>query len=152
MAEIEKTFFMIKPDGVQRGLTGTILARYEARGLKIVALKFIQVSEDLAERHYAEHKGKPFYDSLMQYITSGPVLVGVLEGLDAVNVNRSMMGQTNPSDSAPGTIRGDFGLEIGRNVIHGSDSIESAQREISLFFTEEEIASYTRIDEKWLYE
>ena len=152
MADMERTFFMIKPDGVHRGLIGNILQRYENKGLKIVAMKFMQIPKELAERHYAEHKGKPFYDKLLQYITSGPVVVGVLEGKAAVNVNRTIMGVTDPVENDVGTIRGDFGLDIGRNVIHGSDSLESADREISLFFNDEELVKYTRLIEQWLYE
>lgn len=152
MVNRERTFFMIKPDGVQRGLIGNILARYEAKGLKIVAMKFMMVSQSLAERHYSEHKGKPFYDKLLHYITSGPVVVGVLEGLEAVNVNRTIMGITDPVQNDVGTIRGDFGLDIGRNVIHGSDSLKSAEREIALFFKDEELVTYTLLDEQWLYE
>lgn len=152
MVNEERTFFMIKPDGVQRGLMGTIISRFETRGLKIVAMKFIQIQRDLAEKHYAEHKGKPFYESLLEYITSGPVLAGVLEGKNSVNIARDMMGKTNPQECQPGTIRGDFGLEIGRNVIHGSDSQKSAEREITLFFNDDEITSYSRIDQQWLYE
>jgi nucleoside-diphosphate kinase len=149
---MEQTFFMIKPDGVQRGLIGVILSRFEARGLKIAALKYISVQKELAEKHYAEHQKKPFYDGLLQYITSGPVVVGVLEGKNAVNVLRTMMGETDPQNSKPGTIRGDFGMEVGRNIIHGSDSIESAEREISLFFKVEEIVKFSHINEQWLYE
>ncbi|UCH90365.1 MAG: nucleoside-diphosphate kinase [Thermoplasmata archaeon] len=149
---MERTFFMIKPDAVQRGLIGNIIERYERKGLKIIAMKFMQVSQDLAERHYAEHKGKPFYDALVEYITSGPVVAGVLEGHDIIEINRAMMGKTNPAECDVGTIRGDFAMEISRNVIHGSDSLESAKREIGLFFTEEEIIEYTRADDVWLYE
>jgi nucleoside-diphosphate kinase len=152
MAELERTFFMVKPDGVQRGVIGNIISRFESRGLKLVAMKFIHIPRNMAEEHYKEHVGKPFFESLLQYITSGPVVAGVLEGADCVNVARSMMGKTNPIESPPGTIRGDFGLEVGRNIIHGSDSNESATREIGLFFSEDEIISYKKIDEDWLYE
>ncbi len=149
---MERTFVMIKPDGVQRGLIGEIISRLERKGLKIVAMKMINVERDLAERHYAEHKEKPFFQSLVDYITSGPVVAMVVEGKNAVKVVRTLVGATNPQEALPGTIRGDFGMEIGRNVIHASDSLESAEREISLFFKPEEIVEYRRIDEDWLYE
>ena len=147
-----KTFVMIKPDGVQRGLVGEVIKRIERKGLKIVAMKMMKVSEELASKHYAEHKEKPFFKSLLDYITSGPVVAMVVEGKDAVKVVRTLVGATNPIEALPGTIRGDYGMDIGRNVIHASDSLESAEREISLFFDEEEIIDYTRIDEEWLYE
>ncbi len=143
---------MIKPDGVQRGLIGEIISRLERKGLKIVAMKMLSVSKDLAERHYAEHREKPFFQSLVDYITSGPVVAMVVEGKNAVKVVRTLVGATNPQEALPGTIRGDFGMDIGRNVIHASDSLESAEREISLFFKPEEIVEYKRIDEDWLYE
>ncbi len=149
---MERTFAMVKPDGVQRGLVGNILNRFEDRGLKIVALKMLHITPELANRHYGEHVGKPFYEPLVSYITSGPVVAIALEGKNAVEVARSMMGKTNPMDAGPGTIRGDFGLEIGRNVIHGSDSVESANRELGLFFSEEDFCPYTKINEAWLYE
>ena len=143
---------MIKPDGVQRGLIGEIISRLERKGLKIVAMKMLSVSKDLAERHYAEHREKPFFQSLVDYITSGPVVAMVVEGKNAVKVVRTLVGATNPQEALPGTIRGDFGMDIGRNVIHASDSLESAEREISLFFKPEEIVEYKRIDEDWLDE
>ncbi len=149
---MERTFVMIKPDAVQRGLIGEIISRLERKGLKIVAMKMLNVSKDLAERHYAEHREKPFFQSLVDYITSGPVVAMVVEGKNAVKVVRTLVGATNPQDALPGTIRGDFGMDIGRNVIHASDSLESAEREISLFFKPEEIVEYTRIDEDWLYD
>ncbi len=149
---MERTFVMIKPDGVQRGLIGEIISRLERKGLKIVAMKMLNVSKDLAERHYAEHREKPFFQSLVDYITSGPVVAMVVEGKNAVKVVRTLVGATNPQEALPGTIRGDFGMDIGRNVIHASDSLESAEREISLFFKPEEIVEYKRIDEDWLYE
>jgi len=149
----ERTFVMVKPDGVQRGLIGDIVDRFEARGLKMVAGKFMQIDRDLAEEHYGEHEDKPFFDDLVSFITSGPVMAMVWEGQDAVQQVRTMMGETDPAESAPGTIRGDFGLDLGRNVIHGSDTEEgSAEREIALFFDEEELLDYERIDEPWLYE
>jgi len=143
---------MIKPDAVQRGLIGEIISRLEKKGLKIVAMKMINVSKELAEMHYAEHREKPFFQSLVDYITSAPVVAMVVEGRNAVKVVRTLVGATNPVEALPGTIRGDFGMDIGRNVIHASDSLESAEREISLFFKPEEIVEYRRIDEDWLYE
>ncbi len=149
---MEKTFVMIKPDGVQRGLIGEIISRIERKGLKIVAMKMLQISQELAQRHYAEHQGKPFFDSLITYITSGPVVAMVVEGKEAVKVVRSLVGKTNPIEASPGTIRGDYAMDVGRNVIHASDSIESANREISLFFDENEIIEYKKFDEDWVYE
>jgi nucleoside-diphosphate kinase len=149
---MERTYVMIKPDGVQRNLVGEILSRFEKKGLKIVALKMLQITRELAERHYGEHKGKPFFEPLVQYITSGPVVAMVLEGKDAVTTVRDMMGATNPLKAAPGTIRGTFGMDIGRNVVHGSDAPESAAREIALFFAPEEIVEYNRDVDTWLYE
>ena len=148
----ERTFALLKPDAVQRGLSGRILERFERRGLKVLGLKMMRVSRPLAESYYAEHKGKPFYEPLMAYITSGPVIAMVLEGDGAVAIVRKMMGKTDSAEAEPGTIRGDFALTIGRNVIHGSDSPESAKREIHFFFKPEEIQAYTRIDEAWLRE
>ncbi len=149
---VERTFALLKPDALQRGLAGEILARFEHRGLKIVGLKIMRVSRSLAESYYAEHKGKPFYEPLMSYITSGPVVAMVLEGDGAQAIVRKMMGKTNSAEAEPGTIRGDFALTIGRNVIHGSDSLESAKREIAFFFKPEELQEYKRIDEAWLRE
>jgi nucleoside-diphosphate kinase len=143
---------LLKPDAVQRGLTGRILDRFEQRGLKIVSLKMMRVSRQLAESYYAEHKGKPFYEPLMSYVASGPVVAMVLEGDGAIAIVRRMMGKTNSAEAEPGTIRGDFALTIGRNVIHGSDSPESAKREIGFFFKPEELQEYKRIDEAWLRE
>jgi nucleoside-diphosphate kinase len=148
----ERTFALIKPDGVQRGLTGRILSRFEDRGLKIVAAKMLTIPRSLAEEYYAEHEGKPFYAGLVDYVTSGPVLAMVIEGDGAVEVVRRMMGATDPSEASTGTIRGDFGLQIGRNLIHGSDSKASAEREIGLFFSDGDLQDYRRIDEAWLYE
>ena len=152
MAEPERTFVMIKPDGVQRGLVGAIVARFERRGLKIVGLRMLTVDDRLAKQHYAEHAAKPFFPNLVGFIESGPVVAMVIEGRDAVAVVRSMVGRTKPIESPPGTIRGDFALDTGRNVIHASDSPESAKREISLYFDKGQLATYTRIDEQWLYE
>jgi len=143
---------MIKPDGVQRGLVGDVVARFEKRGLKIAAMKMLLVSEDLAKKHYEEHAAKPFFPNLVSFIRSGPVVAMVVEGKDVVPIVRSMVGATKPKDSAPGTIRGDFAVDMGRNVIHASDSPESAKREISLYFNTSEIVTYKRIDEQWLYE
>jgi len=149
---MERTFVMVKPDGVKRGLIGEVIKRIEQKGLKIVAMKMIEISKELAEKHYAEHKEKPFFQNLISYITSGPVVAMVVEGKEAVKVMRNLVGKTNPIEASPGTIRGDFAMDIGRNVVHASDSIESAEREISLFFSKEEILSYERADEKWIYE
>uniref|UniRef100_A0A7C3UJH2 Nucleoside diphosphate kinase n=1 Tax=Geoglobus ahangari TaxID=113653 RepID=A0A7C3UJH2_9EURY len=149
---MEKTFVMIKPDGVQRGLIGEIISRIERKGLKIVAMKMLRISKELAKKHYAEHQGKSFFDSLISYITSGPVVAMVIEGKEAVKVVRSLVGKTNPIEASPGTIRGDYAMDVGRNVIHASDSIESANREIALFFNENEIIEYKKFDEEWIYE
>jgi len=143
---------MIKPDGVQRNLIGKIISRFEEKGLKIAALKLMRLDEKTAREHYKEHVNKPFFPGLLEYITSGPVVAMVLEGKNAVDEVRKMMGKTNPQEALPGTIRGDFGLEIGRNVIHGADSKESAQREISLYFSSDEILSYDKNVDVWLYE
>lgn len=143
---------MIKPDGVQRGLVGRIVQRIEAKGLKIVAMKMRTLPQDVAEEHYAEHAQKPFFEDLVGFITSGPSVSMVVEGKDAISEMRKMNGATNPTKAQPGTIRGDFGLDMGRNVIHGSDSPESAKREVALHFDEAELSGYTRIDEAWLYE
>ena len=143
---------MVKPDGVQRGLVGEIVRRYEARGLKVVGLKLMGVPRSLAEAHYGEHKGKPFYDGLVAYITSGPVAAICLEGKNAVSVVRTLNGATKPWDAAPGTIRGDLALDIGRNVVHGSDSVEAADREISIYFNKDEIVEWTPAAAKWVTE
>jgi nucleoside-diphosphate kinase len=152
--ERERTFVMVKPDGVQRGLVGDIISRFEDRGLKLVGAKFMQIDRELAEDHYGEHEDKPFFDDLVEFITAGPVMAMVLEGQDAVSQVRSMMGETDPAESEPGTIRGDLGLDLGRNVIHGSDDQDPGanEREISLFFDDDELAEWERIDETWLYE
>ena len=147
---MERTLIIVKPEGVQRGLIGEVLARFERKGLKVVGLKLIQIPREMAERHYAEHVGKPFYEGLVGHITSSPVVVGVLEGPDAVSVTRTMMGVTNPRAAAPGTIRGDYGLDIGLNIIHGSDGQEAAQREIGIFFTPSELVSYDRVGDRWV--
>lgn len=149
---MERTYLMVKPDGVQRGLAGEIIARFERKGFKIAALKMLRISRELAEKHYGEHVGKPFFESLVGFITSGPVVAMVIEGKDAVSAAREMMGATNPLKAAPGTIRGSYGIDIGRNIIHGSDSPESAQREIALFFKKEELLDYNREIDYWIYE
>jgi nucleoside-diphosphate kinase len=150
----ERTFVMVKPDGVKRGLIGEIVSRLEERGLKLVGAKFMQIDRDLAEDHYGEHEGKPFFDDLVEFITAGPVMAMVWEGQDATRQVRSMVGETDPAESAPGTIRGDLGLDLGRNVIHASDHEDegSNEREIDLFFHEDELVEWEQIDETWLYE
>ncbi len=147
---MERTLILLKPDAVQRRLVGRIIARIEEKGLKIVGLKMIRVSRELAEQHYAEHREKPFYPELVSFITSAPVVAVVVEGPRAVEVVRKMMGKTNPLEAEPGTIRGDFGLSVTMNLIHGSDSPASAAREIALFFREDELVSYTLADSVWL--
>lgn len=149
---MERTFLMIKPDGVQRNIVGEIITRLEKKGLKLVGGKFMTVSKELAETHYGEHADKPFYEGLVSFITSAPVFAMVVEGENVVEVTRNMIGKTNPTEAAPGTIRGDLGLTVGRNVIHGSDSSESAKREISLWFEPNELSVYTANNEEWLYE
>jgi len=150
----ERTFVMVKPDGVQRGLVGEIISRLEDRGLKLVGAKFLEIDRELAHEHYGEHAEKPFFDDLVSFITSGPVMATVWEGQDATRQVRAMMGETDPADSAPGTIRGDFGLDLGRNVIHGSDHEDPGanEREIALFFDDDELVDWDRIDDPWLYE
>ncbi len=152
MAEHERTLVIVKPDGVQRGLVGEIIGRLERRGLKIVALQLRQIDRALAERHYAEHEGKVFYASLIDYITSGPVVTLVLEGPGAIAITRSTVGATRPAEAGPGTIRGDFGLTVGRNLIHASDKRESAAREVDLFFGGSAVASYGRDVDRWILE
>ncbi len=143
---------MIKPDGVQRCLIGQVVQRFEQKGFKMVGMKLMTISKELAGEHYKEHVGKGFYNSLMEYITSGPVMAMVLEGKDVVSAVRTVVGKTNPLEASPGTIRGDFGIETGRNIIHASDSVPSSDREIGLFFKPEELQDYERIDNVWLYE
>jgi nucleoside-diphosphate kinase len=149
---MEQTFVFVKPDGVQRGLVGEIIARMEKRGLRLVAAKFIQVSQELAEQHYAIHKGKPFYEGLIKYVTSAPVMAMVWEGPNAIAAVRQTMGATRPTEAAPGSVRHDFGLEVGRNITHASDSAENAQQEIALWFKPEEIVSWTRAIDEWVFE
>jgi len=148
---MEKTFLMVKPDGVQRQLIGDIVSRFERKGLQMVGAKLMTIPVELAEQHYGEHKGKPFYDKLVQFITSGPVFAMVWQGENVIATARKMMGVTNPLEAIPGTIRGDFGIIVSRNIIHGSDSFESAKREISLFFKEEELVEYTKLINTWIY-
>jgi nucleoside-diphosphate kinase len=148
----ERTLVLIKPDGVQRELVGEILQRIERRGLKLVGLKMMRMSKDLAARHYAEHQGKPFYDGLIAFITSGPVVAMIWEGREAVSVVRSLMGATDPLKAAPGTIRGDLALDHGMNLIHGSDSPARAQTEMGLFFSEGELHDYERTADRWIRE
>ena len=148
----ERTLVIVKPDGVQRGLVGPILSRLEARGLKIVGLKLVQVSQELAARHYAEHESKPFYPGLLKYITSAPVIVACVEGTSAVQMVRNTVGATNPLNAAPGTIRGDYALDIGRNLIHASDAPATAERELALWFSDPELVAYDRDTDPWIFE
>jgi nucleoside-diphosphate kinase len=149
---MERTLIIVKPDGIQRGLIGNVITRFEQRGLKFIGLKLIQITQELAERHYGVHKGKPFYDSLVKYIISGPVVVGVVEGPKAISVVRTTMGATNAAEAIPGTIRGDYALEIGFNIIHGSDGPETAVQEINLFFKPEQLLDYKLVTDQWVYE
>jgi len=149
---LERTLVIIKPDAVQRGLIGQIITRFEQRGLRIAAMKLIQMDRALAERHYAIHRGKSFYEPLLDYITSSPVVVMVLEGRNAIEIVRRTMGATNPVEATPGTIRADFGVEIGRNLTHGSDGPETAATEVALFFDESEILTYARDTDRWIFE
>ena len=148
----EQTLVLVKPDGVQRGLVGEVITRLERRGLKLAGMKLMQVSDELARQHYGEHVDRPFFGGLVQFITSSPIVAMVWEANNAVEIVRNTMGQTNPVNSAAGTIRGDLGIDIGRNLVHGSDSPESAEREVNLFFRPEEILSYQRAVEPWLTE
>ena len=149
---MERTFLAIKPDGVQRGLVGQIIQRFEQKGFKLVGLKAMAVSRELAEQHYDVHKDKPFFSGLVEFITSSPVVAMVFEGEGVVASARKIIGATNPLTAEPGTIRGDYGLSIGRNLIHGSDAVETAQREIALWFKEDELVSWESCKESWLYE
>lgn len=149
---MERTLIIIKPDAVQRGLTGEILRRFEQRGLRIIGMKFMQISRELAARHYAIHQGKGFYDGLVSYITSSPVVVIALEGTNAVQAARGTIGSTKPFEAAAGTIRGDFALEVGRNLVHGSDSVENGQIEVANFFSEQELVSWPRNTDPWIFE
>ena len=148
----ERTLVLVKPDGVQRGLIGQVLSRLEGRGLKLIGLKLLQMDESLANQHYAEHVEKPFFPGLRDFITSGPLVAVAFEGQNAVQLVRNTMGATNPVDAVPGSIRADFGVDLGRNVIHGSDSPESGERELALFFDASELVAWTRNTEEWIYE
>ncbi|WP_017548937.1 nucleoside-diphosphate kinase [Salinicoccus carnicancri] len=148
---MEKTFLMIKPDGVQRNLIGPIVERLENKGFKLAGAKLMHVSDTLAKTHYQEHQDKPFFGELVDFITSGPVFAMVLEGENVIDTARLVVGSTNPQQAAPGTIRGDFGLTVGKNIIHGSDSPESAEREIGLFFDESEVLDYDLVNSSWIY-
>ncbi|MFP4050649.1 MAG: nucleoside-diphosphate kinase [Thermoplasmata archaeon] len=149
---METTFLMVKPDGVQRGLVGSVIKRLEDRGLRITAMKMMTIEQERAEEHYAEHEGKDFYEPLLDYITSGPVVAMAVVGKDAISIVRKMVGATDPHEANPGTIRGDYGIEIGRNIVHAADSPESAERELDIFFDKSEYNNYTRVEEAWIYE
>ncbi|XP_062874536.1 nucleoside diphosphate kinase 3 [Trichomycterus rosablanca] len=147
----ERTFIAVKPDGVQRRLVGEIIRRFERKGFKLVGLKFLQASDEQLRDHYRDLREKPFFNGLLKYMNSGPVVAMVWQGMDVVKTSRRMLGETNPADSLPGTIRGDYCVEVGRNVIHGSDSVESAQREISIWFKEHELVCWEESTEHWIY-
>ncbi len=149
---MERTLIIIKPDAVQRGLSGEILRRFEARGLRIIGMKFMQVSRELAEKHYDVHKERPFFAGLVDYITSSPVIVMALEGINAIEAARGTIGATRPQEAIAGTIRGDLALEVGRNLVHGSDSVENGELEVSNFFTEDELISWERNTDPWIFE
>ena len=149
---METTLVLLKPDAFQRGLVGEIVNRLEKTGLKITGMKLMQVSQALAKEHYGEHVGKPFFDGLVSFITSGPIVAMALEGNGTVAIVRKTMGATNPADSPPGTVRGDYGIDIGRNLVHGSDSVESAKRELALFFNDSELVEYSRATDPWITE
>ena len=148
---MERTLILIKPDGLQRGLVGQILARFEARGLKIVGLKLMGVSTELAERHYAVHHGKPFYDGLVRFITSSPIVAMVLEGTDAVAAVRKTVGATKSFEAEAGTIRGDLALDVGQNLVHASDGPDTARQEVALWFRDDELVSYPRDADRWIF-
>ena len=148
----ERTLVLVKPDALQRGLAGAILQRLENRGLRLIGLKLMQVDEGLARQHYGEHEGKPFFAGLVEYITSSPIIAAVFEGDSATAAVRNSVGATNPSEAAAGTIRGDFGLEVGRNLVHASDSPESGEREAGLFFSTEELVAWSRDTDRWISE
>ena len=149
---MERTLVLVKPDGVQRGLVGEVICRLERRGLRLVAAKFLQVTQEMAETHYAIHKGKPFYSGLIEYITSAPVMAMVWEGPNAVAAVRQTMGATRPTEAAPGSLRHDFGLEIGRNLTHASDTVENSEKEVSLWFKPTEIVEWKRDTDRWIFE
>ncbi|GFU28330.1 nucleoside diphosphate kinase [Nephila pilipes] len=152
MPQTERTFIMIKPDGVQRNLVGKVISRFEEKGFKLVAMKFINASKDVLEDHYSEHTDRPFFESLVSYMQLGPVVPMVWEGLNVVKTTRDMIGATNPLDSLPGTLRGDFCIQVGRNLVHGSDTLSSAKREISLWFEDDEMIDYALNVKQWVYE
>ncbi|KAL1777243.1 nucleoside diphosphate kinase B [Sigmodon hispidus] len=152
MANLERTFIAIKPDGVQRGLVGEIIKRFEQKGFRLVAMKFLRASEEHLKQHYIDLKDRPFFPGLVKYMNSGPVVAMVWEGLSVVKTGRTMLGETNPADSKPGTIRGDFCIQVGRNIIHGSDSVQSAEKEINLWFKPEELVDYKSCAYDWVYE
>jgi nucleoside-diphosphate kinase len=149
---MERSLIILKPDAVQRGLVGPILTRLEQRGLKLAGLKLMRIDEQLARRHYAVHEGKPFFNGLVEYIISGPVVVAVVTGKNVIGIVRSTVGATNPAQAVPGTIRGDFAVEIGRNLIHASDSPENGEKEVALFFDERELVALDRSTDAWIYE
>jgi len=149
---VERTFIAVKPDGVQRGLVGQVISRFEAKGFKLAGMRFMHPSRELAERHYGEHKGKPFFDGLVGFFTSGPIVAMCWEGQGVIEAARAMMGKTNPRDAAPGTLRGDFAVDIGRNVVHGSDSPDSAARELGIFFAPGELVDWARDADRHIYE
>ncbi|MFS0656524.1 nucleoside-diphosphate kinase [Bacillus sp. 179-C3.3 HS] len=148
---MDKTFLMVKPDGVERQLIGEIVTRFEKKGLKLVGAKLMSIPKEVAETHYGEHKEKPFFGELVSFITSGPVFAMVWQGEQVVDVTRQIIGKTNPKEALPGTIRGDYGLTVGKNIIHGSDSPESAEREINLFFKQEELTHWDQTISSWIY-
>ncbi|MBQ4817939.1 nucleoside-diphosphate kinase [Bacillus pumilus] len=148
---MDKTFLMVKPDGVERQLIGEIVSRFEKKGLQLVGAKLMSIPKEVAETHYGEHKEKPFFGELVDFITSGPVFAMVWQGEQVVEVTRQIIGKTNPKEALPGTIRGDYGLTVGKNIIHGSDSPESAEREINLFFKQEEITNWDQTISSWIY-
>jgi len=152
VADVERTLFLVKPDGVQRGLVGEVVSRIERKGLKIVGMKLVQVTQELAHRHYEEHVEKPFFQGLVQFITASPVVALVLQGAGSVDAVRQAMGATDPKKAAPGTLRGDLGMDMGRNLVHGSDSPQSAAREVALFFSEDELLDWPRALEWWVTE
>lgn len=149
---MERTLIIVKPDAVQRGLTGEIIKRFEQRGLRIIGMKFMLVSRELAEKHYDVHRDKPFFAGLVDYITSAPVVVMALEGTKAIEAARKTIGATKPNEAEAGTIRGDFALEIGRNLVHGSDSVENGQIEVGNFFSEDELTTWERATDPWIFE
>ncbi len=152
MPDSQRTLVLLKPDAIQRGLAGEVISRFERTGLKIAAMKLLHVDQGLAHRHYEMHEGRPFFEGLVRFITSSPIIAMVLEGPRAVDKVRSVMGETDPTKAAPGTIRGDLGVDIGRNLVHGSDAPETAKREVALFFGPSEIASYSRDYDGWIVE